>query len=89
MGNPYNSDSLTQCRSFFAKYHNYHYKIFNASEESEFNIENDLENVENFSFNANNPCSLQTIIQFCESADHYLNLHSENVVALYCRTGFS
>lgn len=87
MGNPFKNDALNGIRSYLLAKHENHFKIFNLANEDELNIEQDLENVENFPFNANNPCSLSTLIKICSTMEIYLNLSPENVAVLHCKTG--
>ncbi len=87
MGNPYNNDSLNLVRNFLKTKHTGHHRVFNLASEEDFNIEADLDNVENFPIASNNPCSVHVIINFCSVLDVYLKLKRENVVVIHCKTG--
>jgi phosphatidylinositol-3,4,5-trisphosphate 3-phosphatase/dual-specificity protein phosphatase PTEN len=87
MGNPYNNDSLSELRRFLTSRHGGHHRIYNLASEEDFNVEVDLDNVENFPFPSNNPCGINVLIKFCSTIDVYLNLRPENVVVIHCRTG--
>eukprot|EP01038_Epipyxis_sp_PR26KG_P004234 gene4234-6011_t len=87
MGNPYQDDKVEEYRRFYSSRHANHHRIINLSSESDYNIEIDLENVETYPFNANNPCPLSTIIHICANVDAYLNVDPDNIVAFHCKTG--
>ena len=87
LGNFYENDTLSDIRNFLHKQYNGHHTIFNFSNEPEYNIEQDLGNVRNYAFNANNPCALKAMVTFCSEVDAYLNAHPQNVVLFHCRTG--
>jgi phosphatidylinositol-3,4,5-trisphosphate 3-phosphatase/dual-specificity protein phosphatase PTEN len=89
MGNFYSNDTLAEVRSFLQKRHDQHYAVYNLSSEPEYNIEQDIENVHNFPFNANNPCALKTLMSICSEIDSFLVVHHQNVAFLHCRTGTS
>eukprot|EP01035_Chromulina_nebulosa_P021416 gene21416-27742_t len=88
MGTPFSHglDSLRPLQAYLYNLHG-HYKIFNLAAEHQFNIDHDLDNVENFPFNANNPCALALIIKFCTIVETYLQQNIKNVVIIHCRTG--
>jgi len=87
MGNFYEDDSLTELRRYLGTKHYNRHTIYNLSSEAEYNIEQDIDNVRNFPFNANNPCAVKALITFCGDVDAYLNNHTQNVVIFHCRTG--
>lgn len=87
MGNFYENDKLNEVRTFFTSNYQGHHTIYNLSSEPEFNIEQDLDNVRNYPFNANNPCAIKAIIAFCVDVEAYLNNNTDNIVAFHCRTG--
>lgn len=87
MGNPYNNDTLSELRKFLTSRHGGQHRIYNLASEEEYGLEQDLDNVENYPFPPNNPCSLKVLIKFCSVVDVYLNLKAENVVVLHCKTG--
>lgn len=87
IGSPYLSDTLVQLKQFLNERHKSRYRVFNLSNEPEYNIEIDLENVESFTFNAGNPCPLSRIAYFCTSVASFLNSHRENVIVVHCKTG--
>lgn len=87
MGNFYENDKLNEVRTYYTTMFSNHHTIYNVSSEPEFNIEQDLDNVRNYPFNANNPCALKAIIAFCVDAEAYLNANTRNVIAIHCRTG--
>ncbi len=87
MGSFYENDSLNEVRSFLKQRHDARHAIYNLSSEPEYNIEQDIENVHNYPFNANNPCALKTLIGICSDIDSYLSVHGQNAVFIHCRTG--
>lgn len=87
MGNPYRSDLLTSYRKFFSSRFRDNYRIYNLAVEPDFNIEIDLQNVENFAFNAHNPAALLKIIKLCISMENFLSLDARNIAAIHCKTG--
>lgn len=89
MGNFYEDDSLTELRRYLGTKHYNRHTIYNLSSEAEYNIEQDIDNVRNFPFNANNPCAVKSLITFCGDVDAYLNNHTQNVVIFHCRTGMA
>ena len=87
MGNFYKNDSLTSVINHLNNNHKNHYRIYNLCSEADYNIEQDIDNVINYPFNNNNPCSLQMIITFCHDADEYLKLHAKNVILIHSKNG--
>lgn len=87
MGNFYVNDSFGSIINHLKTNHENHYKIYNLCSESEYNIEQDINNVINYPFNDNNPCALQILIEFCHDADEYLRVHSKNVIIIHCKNG--
>jgi len=88
MGNFYVNDTLTEVRRFLASRHP-QYRIYNLCCEPEFNIEHDLGGVHNYPFNANNPCAMQILVQFCAEAVTYLDESPANVVIIHCKSGMN
>ena len=87
MGSFYENDSLNEIRAHMKSRHDKHHTIYNVSSEPEYNIEQDIDNVRNFPFNANNPCALKTLIAICCDMEAYLNVNANNVIFIHCRTG--
>ena len=88
MGNFYEDDSLNDLRRYLGSKHQNHHTIYNLSSEPEYNIEQDIDNVRNFPFNANNPIAIKALITFCCDVESYIHIHSQNVVIFHCRTGY-
>lgn len=87
IGSPYRDDSLSELKRFLDMRHKKRYKVYNLAIEEEYNIQQDLDNVETFPIPAHNPCALSVIIKFCASVNAFLHLDPKNVIVIHCRTG--
>lgn len=63
------------------------YRIYNLSDEEEYNIEQDLPNVISAGFIEGSPPPLELLIHICSAVDTYLSTDPHSKIILHCRTG--
>jgi phosphatidylinositol-3,4,5-trisphosphate 3-phosphatase/dual-specificity protein phosphatase PTEN len=80
---------LKEVVRFFETRHRGRYKVFNLCSERCYDPEHFGNSVANFPFDDHNAPPLGLIGAFCRSAEAWLALHPDNVVAVHCKAGKS
>ena len=87
MANPYHNDQLANVRKFFEVKLEGKYRIYNLSDEDEFNIEQDLEHVYNLPFQEGTICPLEKLIPSLVSIDSYLMQNIDSYIIFHSKGG--
>jgi hypothetical protein len=64
-----------------------YFRIYNFSDESDYNIEQDLPNVLNIPLIAGVPCSIEQLIQIITNMDTFLTTDPQNIILVHSKRG--
>jgi phosphatidylinositol-3,4,5-trisphosphate 3-phosphatase/dual-specificity protein phosphatase PTEN len=83
-------NNMSDVKRFMEKYHPKHFKVYNLCAEREYDpvAFTDMGgSFEYFPFQDHNPCALEMLPAFCQSAKDFLDADEKNVVAIHCKAG--
>ncbi|RYG63017.1 hypothetical protein EON64_16765 [archaeon] len=87
IGSPYRNDNLNNLKRYLDTQHANHYRLLNFTNEQEFNLDQDMDQVETYPVPKGNPLPFSLLIELCSSIEGHFNAHEQNVVVLHSADG--